>query len=268
MIFWMEVIRTYSLMEALSRSPDISIFQRLFFDLIRMFIIPFMKMLAISNFNLNELLASLPKVCIIIAVLYSIPKENIEKYYSKNPYVRSALHMEFRYFKSINYMKFIAVLRKLNPNSMIYNFMMVNLIEGCSVVFVHWLEMYYNTGIPNFSNFWLNFKAYLILNVFSILYFNDALWVSEGSWWYSVFKSEYIYLSLCWTVLFITAWYSLQIAYAEETIFEKTTKMFNSINFKFFMKIGTPIIKTIRGIKNYVYRKEIKPSKQSLTSLK
>ena len=89
-------------MEALARTEHIYIFQRIFFDFSRMFIIPFTKMLVISNFDIDELLAGLPKACIIIAVLYSIPKDKIKSYYTNNPYIRTIVSVEFRYFKAIS----------------------------------------------------------------------------------------------------------------------------------------------------------------------
>ena len=266
-IFWMEVIRTYSLMEALARSPDIWIIQRVLFDLVRMFIIPWLKMLAISNFNLNELMSSLPKVWLIIAVLYNIPKESISKYYTKNRYVRTILHMEFRYFKSINYIKFIAVLRKLHPSSMIFNFLMADLIEGCSVVFIHCVEMFYNTGTPDFRNFWINFKGYLILNVISILYFSDVLCVSQGSWLYGFISTEFLYQILWWTILFLTAWYQLQNAFSEETIFEMTANAINPWMIKIFNNFCSPSLKMIRGTKNYIKKFQQTPAKSEEAKL-
>ena len=78
-VFMGELIKTWIIYEGFYRQPNISIIQRVFFDLWRWYVVPVSKMVVENKYNMSELEAGLPRTLILMALIYNFEHVSIVK---------------------------------------------------------------------------------------------------------------------------------------------------------------------------------------------
>ena len=179
LLFMNEIKKIYLVLEAKVKFPSASIFLMILFDIIRCHIVGTSKMLVLNQFSFQEIENQFPKTLTIMAIVYLITNEQIEKYYTSNKYWRALFNMEFRFLKSIDYLRFVSLWIKLSPDRMFINFILIDITESALILSTTWVQQLIMTGkwnlrvyddnkfqlILNFVN-WTELK--LVLNYFTI----------------------------------------------------------------------------------------------------
>ena len=93
------------------------------------------KMVVLDGLSIQEIHKQFPKTLLIMSIVYLITSDQIQRFYATNKYCRTLFSMEFRFIKSIDYVRFISLMFKSKPDSIIFNFIVVDIIEATLILF-------------------------------------------------------------------------------------------------------------------------------------
>lgn len=201
------------------KNPHIGLKQRLLYDFIRVYISTVAKMLLVEPFDFIKLFSNLPNCLMLMFIAYVISESLLMKHYKDNKLTRTMFNMEYQYLKAYVYIKMSYAIYGINPTSFIFNSFAVDLPEGVATNFGYWIEEFFTKPKACLKGIIRNCKIYLLLNLWTILYFSGCLPESVRIVLQNYVSTEWIFEASIYFTLFIATSDKLQSTFGENRTF-------------------------------------------------
>lgn len=189
--------RSFYIIQNRERQPKIGLARRIIGDIARWYLSTVVKAVSLGNFEIYRVLRTFPQFFWIMFIWYMIGHKTFKRYYTDNVIGKTLINLEFRYFKSIQYLRYTWTVTDKH-HCLLFSWAMSDLAEGLSTSSVNIVEEFIFSEKLDTAGWWRNLKIYLQLNLVSIVFF-----LFEYQYYSETIKSTVYYPHGVWDHLVI-----------------------------------------------------------------